>query len=161
MKRNWNAIRQLSCRPTQIALATCSDSEVLPRLQQAFPECFEEGEEVAIPWTRIEQRTREYLRDHYDDRRGRFLYTELYFPNRDEFPFVLYFGKSPGEKDLETDGAIPKEILDQLDNVPSEHHLANPTRPMLIRYQDKEWVVVLMDRNGCGEFPDKEGNGRV
>lgn len=157
MKRNWKKIEEIACRPTQIALATCSDKATLARLRTAFSECFDIGEETAVPWSLVERQSRDYIAREYDDHEGKGRYTELYYANRKHFPFCLKFGRIPGD-DLFDDGPIPDEVLSQLLQIPNDHGFIHPTEPIFIRYEDKDWLVANIQNDAYCELPNaKDG----
>jgi hypothetical protein len=139
MKRNWNAIHAITCGPVRTALACCSEERYLQRLQQAFPDCFEEGEETVIGvWSALLTKATEYYarsgyRDPYNKQRLHINWLMTDYP-----PCCLEFGINEevrGNRDSYRDGPVPQEIRDQLQTIP------NLDGPVILQYLGKEWVL--------------------
>jgi hypothetical protein len=149
MKRNWDAVRAITCRPTQIALAACTDPKVLPRLQQAFPECFEEGEETKLPWSMIREKWREHaVKDYGPGAAEGLLHTA--WGEAVEMPFMLTFGRLYDRDVYSKGGPIPQDILHQLDVLldQSLSHFRPDnsyfTRPIVINHEGQKWIISFM-----------------
>ncbi|OGY31049.1 MAG: hypothetical protein A3C02_04460 [Candidatus Andersenbacteria bacterium RIFCSPHIGHO2_02_FULL_45_11] len=145
MKRNWNAIRGITCSATRTALAFCSDEHFLRRLQKGFPECFEEGEETVIGvWRDLLVTATEYFiqqryKDAYNTQR---LYLNWLQRTPDG---CLEFGINEEvhcNRDFYKDGPIPREILDQFQMI------QKLDGPVILQYLGKEWVLGNLWVNG-------------
>lgn len=159
MKRNWNAVREISCPVTRNAIATCNDPEILPRLQREFPECFGEGEEKVIgAWSWIKQQWELHAHKEYGPYEAR----HCLFSNWGEavpMPYSLSFGRYDTKDEYNEDGPIPTELLDQLGKYEEWDDKGNALKHIVLLYQGSEWIVARMQAsyNGLGALPVEEG----
>jgi hypothetical protein len=136
MRRNWNEIRKIPCRESQIALATCQDPKELSRLQAMYPTCFEEGEEGTLARWSVVVRTA--IDTFARDARGvepdaDYAYTNWQFFKPYGELFCLRFGIDGDSPQL--DGKIPIEIAKQL------RMIKEITGPVILSYLGCDWIV--------------------
>lgn len=157
LRRNWDAIRAIPHRAVQIALATCDHADTLEGLRRGFPECFEEGEETALlgAWTAIQEK---HLAACQADRNEVQLENEAFrlvnWGEYLELPFAVRFGRVGTSGDAMSDGPIPQKLLKLF----SEIDLKKLDGPLVVGYDDSEWIIAQLEGSDQGlGIPDEKG----
>ncbi len=139
---------QIRCERTRLALATCNTKE-LPRLQQAFPECFEEGEEtVFATWSDVIQREISKRSDNPDA----YLNAAFFWADScDGIPGALKF-ETPSFSGGRGRGydAVPHELIEQITSIKALKG------PLIVQYKGREWIVGCM--YNAHQHPINEGD---